>query len=130
VERAERWRDLSGEVGADLAAWRAEHPRASWREIEEALEARWVKVRARLLSEAVATSPAREVKAAQAAGEAVECPRCGAALRERGRTTRRLTTQGDQEVILERSYAHCSACGAGLFPSRGRSGIEGGVGGE
>ncbi len=72
AERAERWRDLSGEVGAELAAWRAEHPRASWREIEEALEAQWVKVRARLLSEAVATSPAREVKAAQAAGEAVE----------------------------------------------------------
>ena len=122
VERVERWRDLSGEVGAELAAWRAEHPRASWREIEEALEARWVKVRARLLGEAAATSPARDVKAASAppaageAGEAVSCPRCGAALRARGRTTRRLTTQGDQEVILERSYAQCSACGAGLFP--------------
>jgi YgiT-type zinc finger domain-containing protein len=125
AERAERWRDLSGEVGAELAAWRAEHPRASWREIEEALEARWVTVRARLLGEAAATSPARDVKAASAtpaageageAGEAVSCPRCGAALRERGRTTRRLTTQGDQEVILERSYAQCSACGAGLFP--------------
>ena len=102
-----------------MAAWRAEHPRASWREIEEALEASWVKVRARLLSEAVATSPAREVKAAQAAGtagEGVECPRCGAALRERGRATRRLTTQGDQAVTVERSYAQCSACGAGLFP--------------
>ncbi len=116
AQRAERWRDLSGEVGVGLAAWRAEHPRASWREIEEALEARWVKVRARLLSEAVATSPARDVKAMQAVGEAVPCPQCGAALRERGRTTRRLTTRGDQAVTVERSYAQCSACGAGLFP--------------
>jgi hypothetical protein len=117
-ERAERWRDLSGEVGAELAAWRAAHPRASWRAIEEALEASWVKVRARLLGEAAATSPAREVKGAETAGEgeAVSCPRCGAALRGRGRTLRRLTTQGDQEVTVERRYAQCSACGVGLFP--------------
>jgi YgiT-type zinc finger domain-containing protein len=115
-ERAEQWRDLSGEVGVELAAWRAAHPRASWRELEEALEASWVRVRARLLSEAAATSPARDLGAAARSGEAVACPQCGAALRERGRQTRRLLTQGDQAVELERSYGQCSACGAGLFP--------------
>jgi sRNA-binding protein len=115
-ERTERWRDLSGQVGAEMAAWRAEHPRATWREIEAALEERWRTVRAQLLKEAAEASVAADLKEARAVGETVACPHCGQALRERGRPRRQVTTEGQQVIALERSYGVCPACGTGHFP--------------
>jgi NADH pyrophosphatase NudC (nudix superfamily) len=90
-EQTERWQELSGQVGAEMAAWRAEHPRASWREIEAALDERWRAGRAQLLKEAAEASAAADLK------EAARCGECGGALRER-------------------SYAVCPACGTGHFP--------------
>ena len=115
-EQTERWRELSGQVGAEMAAWRAEHPRATWREIEAALDERWRAVRARLLKEAAEASRAADLKEAGAQGEAVPCPECGQGLRERGRRQRHVTTEGQQVIGLERSYGVCPACGTGHFP--------------
>ena len=93
-----------------MAAWRAEHSRASWREIEAALDERWRAVRAQLLKEAAEASAAADLK------EAARCGECGGALRERGRRKRQVTTDGQQRIVLERSYAVCPACGTGHFP--------------
>lgn len=109
-ERTERWAELSGQVGAEMATWRAEHPRASWREIEGALEERWRAVRAQLLKEVA------EASAAAGAGEAARCADCGAALRDQGRRKRQVTTDGQHAVVLERRYGVCPACGTGHFP--------------
>lgn len=109
-EQTERWQELSGQVGAELAAWRAEHPRATWREIEAALDERWRAVRAQLLKEAAEASAAADRK------EAARCRECGEVLRERGRRKRQVTTDGQHQVVLDRSYAVCPACGTGHFP--------------
>ena len=115
-EQTERWQELSGQVGAEMAVWRAEHPRATWREIEAALDERWRAVRAQLLKEAAEASAAADLKEAAASGEATRCRECGEVLRERGRRKRQVTTDGQHRVVLERSYAVCPACGTGHFP--------------
>jgi YgiT-type zinc finger domain-containing protein len=112
----ERWEELSAGVAREMKEWRAGHPRATLREIEAALDERWARVRAQILEEAAVVSPLADVRAAQASGTEVRCPECGQALAERGRARRRVTTQGDQALTLERSYAVCPGCGAGLFP--------------
>ena len=93
-----------------MAAWRKEHPKATLREIEAELDRRVAVIRAALLEETVAASAA-------VAGEAgVSCAVCGGAMAPDGKRRRRLTTNGGQEIGLEREYMRCARCGHGFFP--------------
>jgi predicted RNA-binding Zn-ribbon protein involved in translation (DUF1610 family) len=111
------WQALTQRVRADVQAWRRAHPRATLREIEATVEVQWAQARTHLVEETVQASAARTVPSAGAA-ERLPCPECGAALQGRGLQQRRLLTTHNQEVTLEREYAQCPACGAGLFPPR------------
>jgi YgiT-type zinc finger domain-containing protein len=110
-----RWRELAEEVFAGLAEWRAQHPKATLSEIEAALDERLSRVRARLLEDVALASAARDVAALEP-GERPRCPACGHELEARGRRERTLTTHHDRTIRLERGYAACPDCGAGLFP--------------
>src|SRR3954465_6470283 len=91
----------SEEVYSGLADWRAAHPRATFAEIEAAVEERLAGLRARLLERAAL---------ARAAGDLSErppCPQCGGRVQARGKHKRRLTVPGDHVVELERTYAAC-----------------------
>ena len=110
-----RWRELAEEVFAGLTEWRAQHPKASLREIEAALDERLSRVRARLLEDVALASAAADLTAA-GEGERPACPRCGRGLEARGRHERTLTTHHDRTITLRRSYAECPTCAAGLFP--------------
>jgi YgiT-type zinc finger domain-containing protein len=112
--REEQWRRLSEEVLTGLREWRAAHPRATFAEIEAAVEERLNALRARMLEDVALASAAAELGEAGAAARA--CPECGHALERRGAQTRTVTVQGDQSVRLRRQYAVCPACGTGLFP--------------
>src|SRR5688500_17824595 len=114
-EREERWARVVAEVTSGFADWRAAHPRATFRELEAALDERWARARARLLEDAALASRAADL-ASQPADERPRCPDCGGTLQARGQRRRRVTVAGDQTVELRRSYAVCPACGAGLFP--------------
>ena len=92
-----------------LLAWRAAHPRATMREIEEAVEEQVAKLRAEFLAEVVRQSAA-EVEA--------HCEHCGGKLARRGRRIRTLRANGDEPIVLERSYAVCPMCKLGVFPPR------------
>jgi len=105
------WLALSEEVVTGMREWREQHPQAALREIELALDERLGKMRARMLQEAALASAATDWQ-----GEERLCPECGKPLVRRGKRERRLQTQGGCEVVLERSYGVCPACGAGLFP--------------
>jgi hypothetical protein len=111
----ERWQGLLTEVTLGLRAWRAAHPRATFREIEAALDERLDEARARMLEEAALASPVADLAALPMA-ERPGCAACGGALEARGRPARELRVRGDRTVRLRRSYAVCSACGAGVFP--------------
>jgi ribosomal protein S27AE len=100
---------LADQVLAEVRAWRAAHPRATLREIEQAVDGRLAAARARLVAAAAAAD-------ADPAADPPGCPACGAAMADDGPRTRRLRTAHEQVIALTRSYARCPRCGTGLFP--------------
>lgn len=111
----ERWEEFAAEVLSGMKEWRLQHPKASFREIEGALDERLGKMRARMLQDAALASAAADLRTAKRA-ERMVCEECGGELVERGVTVRRLVTEWNQMIELERSYGVCSRCGAGVFP--------------
>ncbi|CAG0933361.1 hypothetical protein TFLX_03026 [Thermoflexales bacterium] len=109
------WNQLAYEVMSGMKEWRLQHPKATLREIEAALDERLGRMRARMLEDVALASTAAAVSQMSEA-ERPTCPACGAVLTARGHTTREVTTHFDQTLRLKRSYTVCPRCGAGLFP--------------
>jgi ribosomal protein L34E len=110
-----RWAEQIEAVVGKVRAWRAGHPRATFREITEAIDAELNRVRAQLVAEAAAGSPVARFTE-QPVAERPRCGRCGGKLIGRGRHRRQVTTQGDVPVALERDYGVCASCKRGVFP--------------
>lgn len=110
-----RWQELAEEVLSGMKEWRLQHPKATLTEIETALDERLGRMRARMLEDAALASAAADISMAQEEERPV-CRHCGTKLRGRGRHKRRLTSQQEQMLTLERSYGVCPTCGKGLFP--------------
>lgn len=100
-----------------MREWRAQHPKATLREMEDERDAQWVRVRARMLEDMALASAAVDWTETPT-GQHPTCPDCSQALQLRGSDTRTLQTHGGQDVTLARRYGTCPACGAGLFPPR------------
>lgn len=113
---SEAWRLLSESVFAEMESWRKEHPRATFKEIEDELDARLSGMRAQMLSDLAQQSAKREWSG-QEPQQRPHCPHCGAVLQARGKHERSLRTQGNQEVKLSRQYGTCPQCGSGFFPA-------------
>jgi hypothetical protein len=119
-----RWQELAEEVMTGMKEWRLQHRKATFRQIEAALDERLARMRARMLEDvalASAAADAAEWSSADAPDEPGEaappvCTECGTPLTGRGAKARELQTQGGQTVRLEREYGVCPACGAGFFP--------------
>ena len=94
-------------VEQDLQRWRSTHPRASFAEIEAAVEERVRQVRARLLEQTVATGFQEEHPA---------CPHCGATMRPRTQAEREVVVPGEEVVPVTGAYVVCPQCGTSLFP--------------
>jgi len=110
------WREIAEEVMSGMKEWRIQHPRATLREIEDALDERLAKMRARMLADAALASAAADITKKEEEERPV-CPACGKEVKARGKRERRLTSQSNQVLRLERSYAVCPQCEAGFFPS-------------
>jgi hypothetical protein len=115
VER--QWHDEAAAVLSGLQDWRTQHPQATLRAIEAAVDERLLALRARLV-ERLALASAAAAVSAQPALARPACPRCGTRLQPRGRHGREVITQGNQALHLEREYAVCPTCAVGLFPPR------------
>lgn len=111
-----KWAALSEEVLSGMRDWRAQHPRATLREIETEVDSRLAGMRARLVEDVALQSRAAAWSRRASPEAAPCCPECGGALQPRGRRTRRLKTHGGQEVTLPREYGVCPHCGQGHFP--------------
>jgi hypothetical protein len=109
------WQRLADEAWAGLTAWRHQHPKATLREIEQAVDERLAVLRARMVQDAALASAAADPTAGD---ERPRCSVCGEPMHLEGPRTRSLRTTYDQEVALTRRYARCPACGTGLFPPR------------
>lgn len=112
---AERWGQDAASVWSGMADWRAAHPKATFSEIEAALDERLNRVRARVLADLAMASAAADLQAA-GGEERPCCDRCGMRLQARGQSERGVVTHGGAEVRLRRSYATCPGCGDGSFP--------------
>lgn len=110
-----RWGKQIEAVVSGVRAWRAAHPRATFREIADAIDAELDPLRAQMLAETAATSPAARFTAGSEE-ERPRCARCGGKMIGRGRRRRRVVTRGDATVELEREYGTCAACKRGVFP--------------
>ena len=111
-----RWRVLTEEVITGMHEWRQQHPKATFREIETALDERLARVRARMLEDAALLSRSADLTA-EGGAPPVACPDCGTPLEPRGTHTRHLVTDHDQAINLPRTYAFCPQCQKGFFPS-------------
>lgn len=110
-----KWEALAAEAFLGMAEWRVQHPKATFTQIEQALDARLSALRARMLQDVALASAATELRSLQPE-DRPPCPTCGGHLVARGQDTRTVTVAQGQPVTLPRSYAVCSACGTGLFP--------------
>jgi hypothetical protein len=111
----ETWRSLHADLMAEMTAWRREHPRATFQEIEQAIDSRLAQARAHLLAQVAQASTAADWRTVPP-DQQPTCPQCGTRLRPNGTYTRHLQTHGGQALSLERTYGRCPGCGAGFFP--------------
>ena len=109
------WHDLAEEAWAGLAEWRQQHPKATLREIEQAVDERLASLRARMVQDAALASASTDPTAN---GDRPRCPTCGESMQVDGTRTRRLRTTHERDITLTRHYARCPACGTGVFPPR------------
>ena len=112
-EMRTKWNRLSAEILSGMAEWQAQHPKATFREIEAEVDKRLSELRVKMLSDVAMLS---EEERWQTEGEGAVCPSCGAKLEKKGKKKRKLQTCGGQEVELQREYAVCLECGQGIFP--------------
>src|SRR5579862_7502971 len=94
-----QWQALTEEVLSGMRDWRTAHPKATFAEIEAAVDERLARMRARMLEAAALASAATDVSGS-AAGERLTCPHCGQALMARGQRERTLRVPGKQTVAL------------------------------
>lgn len=95
------------EVRRTLTAWHATHPRATFAEIEVAVEEQIRTVRAQLLEEYAGATWHEKHPA---------CSRCGTTMVPRRRASRTVIAPGEEAVHLDRSQVACPSCGEVLFP--------------
>ena len=110
AEYEKNWETATVKLRAEMKAWRDGHPKATFREIEEALEGCLSELRAQMLGDLASAGESET-------GERVVCPECGATAQRHGYRTRKLRGKHDAEVELRRRYMTCPACGHGFSPS-------------
>ena len=118
-QRSEQMQQVSAALGdlLGMTQWRKEHPKATWAEIEAAVDEQMNQVRAQLLQDLVQMGESEDWRKIPAQ-ERPQCGTCGESLSARGEQTRSIQTTGGQAVKLTRTYGTCPACGGGFFPPR------------
>ena len=94
---------------ARLQQWRRDHPRATLREIEEAVDRSMARLRTTLIAQ-VAHQEQDTTRPA--------CASCGGPMQRVGTRERTVLTAQDEALTLRGPGYRCPACGAGLFPPR------------
>lgn len=109
------WDTLAEEVLSGFREWRVQHPQATFKELESALDERWARARARVLADAAMRSVTSDLREQPAAARPV-CPDCGGPMALAGQEERVVTTTYDQAIRLSRSATVCTRCHRRFFP--------------
>jgi hypothetical protein len=115
-ERSEQMQQVSAGLRdvLGMTQWRKEHPKATWAEIEAAVDERINQLRAQLIQDVVQMGETEQWS--RQPEERPRCRTCGKPLWARGEQTRYIQTTGGEAVKLRRTYGTCPACGVGFFP--------------
>jgi RNase P subunit RPR2 len=118
-ERSEQMQQVSAGLGdvLGMTQWRKEHPKATWAEIEAAVDEQINQVRAQLIEDLVQMGESEDWREIPHQ-ERPRCATCGTPLVARGDQRRWLQTNGGEAVKLTRTYGTCPQCGVGFFPPR------------
>lgn len=116
-EMDQRWWPLMEQLIGEMKQWRLDHPTASFTAIETALDGSLAALRACMLADLSLASAAADFGEARPE-DRPRCPACDRPLQSRGMHPRELQTWGGEPLVLSRTYGHCPACDAGLFPPR------------
>jgi ribosomal protein L34E len=108
------WDDEFAKVQEAVKAWRSAHPRASFADIEDAVDEQMRRMRARLITSVVESSAVADFGGA--ATEHPVCTACGVPLRAGGKKPRTVRNHRNEAVTFERTHGICPRCGAGIFP--------------
>jgi uncharacterized protein with PIN domain len=116
-ERSEQMQQVSAGLRdvLGMTQWRQEHPKATWAEIEAAVDERINQLRAQLLQDVVQMGESEEWSDLPEE-ERPRCTTCGKPLWARGEQTRYIQTTGEEAVKVMRTYGTCPTCGVGFFP--------------
>jgi len=113
-KKATEMERMAAEIISGMKEWREQNPKATFAEIERETMKRMAVLQGQLMAEVAQNSTASEWEE----GAGPKCPECGEEMKGVGKHKRKLQGSGGGEVELEREYAKCPACGAGIFPPR------------
>lgn len=109
------WQTIFSKTEDALNEWRASNPRATFNDIEDALDGELARLRAQMLRDLAEDSPQRAFRKNPQDKRPV-CPDCGAPLQANGEQQRTVVTNFEQEVTLRREQGRCPHCGRSVFP--------------
>ena len=98
-----------------MTQWRKEHPKATWAEIEAAVDEQINQLRAQLIQDMVQMGET-EGWSGMPGGGTSELSTSGKPLCARGKQTRFMQTNGGEAVKLTRTYGTCPSVGSAFFP--------------
>lgn len=115
MKKRREWEEMFEEASDEVRGWRAKHPRAKLTSIENVVDGKLAKVRARMIEELILESKLTDIKGLPEA-ERPRCVGCGRPLAANGKQKRQLITNHDQIVEIERSKGYCRQCRVSFFP--------------
>lgn len=111
TEDKRRWQEMAAEMYEELAAWREQHPEASFDEIAHQVTPRRQALMGELLTQLACQHGQGE------AAEGLSCAECGHRLVYKGKP-QRAVGHLEGEMRLRRAYYYCPQCRTGVFPPR------------
>lgn len=114
-EEAQR-EELFEVVAQAVSQWRRKHRRAKLTEIEKAVDRHLAEVRVQMVEDLAQQGETADLTQLEEE-ERPRCPACGRAVVANGKQKRRLRTDHEQTIELERSKAYCARCKVSFFPS-------------
>jgi len=106
---------LFEEVEEKLKDWQRSYRRATFTEIEKAVDEEMAQVRAQMLEDIALDSKSTDWRG-QKKDDRPKCLVCGTAPQASGEHTRRLVAEYEQTVELSGHHGRCPECGASRFP--------------
>jgi hypothetical protein len=117
MKKQDKWTASFQQASETVSSWRKTHPRATFTDIENAVDEQLAQLRTTMIQDLVLESKLVNIKQLTP-DERPTCPGCGKPLAANGRQTRQLITHHDQTVELERSKGYCRDCRVSFFPPR------------